>query len=119
MGKKILKQFEPRMAHSAIIMDQFVVLFGGLNKTSSKKGTLISNDMFVLSLNGITNAILSKKQTQYNREMEQLALAGDIKDEFIEQQEEEKKEIQSPKIKIKINGVLQSGQKNQQIADAP
>ena len=101
------------MAHSAVIMDQFVVLFGGLNKTSSKKGTLISNDMFVLSLNGITNAILSKKQTAYNREMEQLALAGDIKDEFIEQQqEEEKKENQSPKIKIKINGVLQSGQKN-------
>ena len=29
-GKKIKKEFEPRMAHSAVALDQYVVLFGGL-----------------------------------------------------------------------------------------
>lgn len=56
-GKRIRKQFEPRMAHSAVIIDQFVVVFGGLNKDSNN---LISNDLYVLCLNGITNALLPK-----------------------------------------------------------
>lgn len=30
-GKKIRKQFEPRLAHTAVIIDSFVVVFGGLN----------------------------------------------------------------------------------------
>lgn len=30
-GKKIKKQFEPRLAHTAVIIDQFVIVFGGLN----------------------------------------------------------------------------------------
>ena len=59
-GKRIRKQFEPRMAHSAVIIDQFVVVFGGLNKDTNN---LISNDLYVLSLNGVTNALLSKEKT--------------------------------------------------------
>ena len=56
-GKKIKRQFEPRLAHSAVILDQFVIIFGGFN---SKLGTLISNDLYVLSLNGESNAILPR-----------------------------------------------------------
>lgn len=55
-GKKIKKEFEPRMAHSAVAFDQYIVLFGGLN---SLKRHLISNDLFVLSLNGETGSIIS------------------------------------------------------------
>ena len=58
-GKRIRKQFEPRMAHSAVIIDQFVVVFGGLNKETN---SLISNDLYVLCLNGVTNALLPKEK---------------------------------------------------------
>lgn len=59
-GKRIRKQFEPRMAHSAVVIDQFVVVFGGLNKETNN---LISNDLYVLCLNGVTNALLPKEKT--------------------------------------------------------
>lgn len=58
-GKRIRKQFESRMAHSAVVLDQFVVLFGGLNKMTN---SLISNDLYVLCLNGVTNALLPKEK---------------------------------------------------------
>jgi len=58
-GKRIRKQFEPRMAHSAVIIDQFVVVFGGLNKETNN---LISNDLYILCLNGVTNALLPKEK---------------------------------------------------------
>jgi hypothetical protein len=54
-GKKIKKFFEPRMAHTACVLDQYVVLFGGLNKLTN---LLVSNELFALSLDGNTNAIL-------------------------------------------------------------
>ena len=57
-GKKIKKQFEPRLAHSAVTLDQFVIIFGGYN---SKNESLISNDLYILSLNGLTNSILPKQ----------------------------------------------------------
>ena len=47
------------MAHSAVIIDQFVVIFGGLNKETN---SLISNDLYVLCLNGVTNALLPKEK---------------------------------------------------------
>jgi hypothetical protein len=46
-GKKIKKEFEPRMAHSAVALDQFVVLFGGLGTDQT-----VSNDLYVLCLDG-------------------------------------------------------------------
>lgn len=46
-GKKIKKFFEPRLAHTAVIIDHFIVVFGGLN---SQQGTLLTNDLYVLSL---------------------------------------------------------------------
>lgn len=46
-GKKIRKFFEPRLAHTAVIIDSYVVVFGGLN---SNKNSLISNDIYVLCL---------------------------------------------------------------------
>ena len=54
-GKKIKKQFEPRLAHTAVIIDQFVIVFGGLN---SQKNSLISNDIYVLCLNDETQKII-------------------------------------------------------------
>lgn len=54
-GKKIKKQFEPRLAHTAVIIDQFIVIFGGLN---SLKNTIISNDIYILCLNQVTDRIL-------------------------------------------------------------
>ena len=47
------------MAHSAVIIDQFVVVFGGLNK---EKNNLISNDLYILCLNGVTNALIPKEK---------------------------------------------------------
>lgn len=47
------------MAHSAVIIDQFVVVFGGLNKETNN---LISNDLYILCLNGVTNALLPKEK---------------------------------------------------------
>jgi len=47
------------MAHSAVVIDQFVVVFGGLNKENNN---LISNDLYVLCLNGVTNALLPKEK---------------------------------------------------------
>lgn len=54
-GKKIRKQFEPRLAHTAVIIDSFVVVFGGLN---SQKNSLISNDIYVLCLEANTERII-------------------------------------------------------------
>lgn len=48
------------MAHSAVVIDQFVVIFGGLNKETNN---LISNDLYVLCLNGSTQALLPKDRT--------------------------------------------------------
>ena len=48
------------MAHSAVIIDQFVVIFGGLNKETNN---LISNDLYILCLNGVTNALIPKDKT--------------------------------------------------------
>ena len=45
------------MAHSSVILDQFILIFGGYN---SKAGTLISNDLYVLSLNGEHKSMLPK-----------------------------------------------------------
>jgi len=53
LGKKIKKEFEPRMAHSAVQLNQFVILFGGL----SNDNQLVSNDLYVLSLDGNLGAI--------------------------------------------------------------
>ena len=39
------------------MLDQFVIIFGGFN---SKAETLVSNDLYVLSLNGEYNAMLPK-----------------------------------------------------------
>ena len=47
------------MAHSAVVIDQFVVVFGGLNKITNG---LISNDLYVLCLNGNANALLPKEK---------------------------------------------------------
>jgi hypothetical protein len=55
------KFFEPRMAHTACVLDQYVVLFGGLNKLTN---LLVSNEVFALSLDGNTNAILPKSPVQ-------------------------------------------------------
>jgi hypothetical protein len=57
-GKKVKRQFEPRMAHTACILDQYVVLFGGLN---SNTNLLVSNDLYALSLDGLTHAVLPKE----------------------------------------------------------
>lgn len=54
-GKKIKKYFEPRLAHTAVLIDSFVVLFGGLN---SQKNSLISNDIYVLCLDRFTERIM-------------------------------------------------------------
>ena len=50
------------MAHTACVIDQYVVIFGGLNSNTT---TLVSNDLYVLSLDGNTNAILP--DTNQNR----------------------------------------------------
>ena len=52
------------MAHSAVVIDQFVVLFGGYNKVTN---SLISNDLYILCLNGISNALLPKEKAPEKR----------------------------------------------------
>ena len=48
MSKKQKKEFEPRMAHSAVQLNQYVIVFGGL----SNEKQLVPNDLYVLSLDG-------------------------------------------------------------------
>lgn len=50
-GNKAKKTFEPRLAHTSVILDSFIVIFGGLNSSSQ---TLVSKDFYVLSLNGLS-----------------------------------------------------------------
>jgi hypothetical protein len=45
------------MAHTACILDQYIVLFGGLNSNTT---FLVSNDLYALSLDGQTHAVLPK-----------------------------------------------------------
>jgi hypothetical protein len=63
----VRKSFEPRMAHSSVILDQFVTIFGGLNNDSDQR-SLISNDLFVLSLDGITNGLLQSESFMKKKE---------------------------------------------------
>jgi len=43
------------LAHTSVIFDQYVIVFGGLN---SKKNSLLSNDIYVLCLDNFTDRIL-------------------------------------------------------------
>lgn len=62
-NKKLKKEFEPRMAHSAVQLNQFVVLFGGFNSHPDSRN-LINNELFVLSLDGDLGNMLSLKDLQ-------------------------------------------------------
>ena len=59
------------MAHTAVIIDSFVIVFGGLN---SKKNSLISNDIYVLCLENNTERIYptatSDKKVQKKKKFE-------------------------------------------------
>ena len=60
LGKKLKKEFEPRMAHSAVQLNQFIVIFGGLGTDQ-----LVSNVLYVLSLDGnLDNISLSLEPDQ-------------------------------------------------------
>ena len=70
-GRKIRKQFEPRMGHSSVIQNQFIVVFGGLNNEPTSR-SMISNDLYVLSLDGSLNAIFPndiQKNKEHNVQM--------------------------------------------------
>ena len=56
-GKKIRKRFEPRLAHVSCIVGDYVVVFGGLN---SRRKALISNDIYLLNLNGQCDYLFPK-----------------------------------------------------------
>lgn len=68
-GKKIRKQFEPRLAHTAVIIDDYVVVFGGLN---SQKNALISNDIYLLCLTNDTAKILPPPDKRYLNKKKQI-----------------------------------------------
>eukprot|EP00347_Sterkiella_histriomuscorum_P007476 403348772 len=87
-GKKIKKVFEPRMAHSAVQYDQFVIIFGGLNQERQP----ISNDLFILSLDGELGAIQKS----------------------LESGQESKQQIQIPEVNVleKVQSAQGPGQKD-------
>jgi len=60
-GKKIRKAFEPRLAHTSVIIDSYVIVFGGLN---SSRNSLISNDIYVLSLDNKTQKMIPEAKTK-------------------------------------------------------
>jgi hypothetical protein len=62
-GRKIRKQFEPRMGHSSVIQNQFVVVFGGMNNDSVHRN-MISNDLYVLSLDGTLSCIVPSEKVK-------------------------------------------------------
>jgi len=47
-SSKKVKDFQSRIGHSALIYESLVIVFGGMQE----KNILISNDLFILSLNG-------------------------------------------------------------------
>ena len=56
-SKKFRKSFEPRMAHSANILGNYIIIFGGYN---SKNNQYSTNNFCILSLSGCTDYMLSK-----------------------------------------------------------
>lgn len=59
-SKKMRKIFEPRMAHSSNVYEQYIVVFGGYN---SQNNQYSPNNICILSLSGCTDFILSKPCT--------------------------------------------------------
>jgi hypothetical protein len=59
-SKKMHKKFEPRMAHSANVIGNYIVIYGGYN---SHNGIFSPNNFYVLSLSGCTDFILTKSNT--------------------------------------------------------
>jgi hypothetical protein len=51
------------MGHTSVIQNQFVVVFGGLNNGSNHE-SMISNDLYVLSLDGSPGCMLAKEITR-------------------------------------------------------
>mmetsp|Transcript_7283 Transcript_7283/g.6431 ORF Transcript_7283/g.6431 Transcript_7283/m.6431 type:complete len:84 (+) Transcript_7283:1859-2110(+) len=51
------------MAHSAVQYDQYMVVFGGFNSNVSSK-SLITNDLYVLSLDGSLGNMISQSEAQ-------------------------------------------------------
>ena len=54
------KLFEPRMAHSANLVGDYIVCFGGFNSQSTQYSPNLLN---LLSLSGVTDFILSSVKT--------------------------------------------------------
>ena len=77
-GKKIRKVFEPRLAHTAVIIDSYVVVFGGLN---SLKNTLISSDIYILCLDNRIQKMIppSKEKKNLNKRRKLVSSEGAIK----------------------------------------
>ena len=59
-SKKMRKIFEPRMAHSATVLGNYIVVFGGYNSQSNQYSP---NNLYILSLSGCTDYILPKPYT--------------------------------------------------------
>jgi hypothetical protein len=59
-SKKMRKIFEPRMAHTANVIGNYIVVFGGYNSLS---GVFSPNNYYILSLSGCTDFIFPKPCT--------------------------------------------------------
>ena len=55
--------FEPRLAHTAVIIESYVVVFGGLN---SLKNTLISSDIYILCLDNRVQKMIPPSKEKKN-----------------------------------------------------
>jgi len=59
-SKKMRKIFEPRMAHTSLVLGNYLVVFGGYKVCSDQYAP---NNICLLSLSGCTDYILSKPYT--------------------------------------------------------
>lgn len=60
------------MGHSSVIQNQFVVVFGGLNNGESGP-SMITSDLYVLSLDGSLSSILPSDKPKKKNTVEQQA----------------------------------------------
>jgi hypothetical protein len=76
-SKKQKKEFEPRMAHSAVQLNNYVVVFGGLNSKPNGRA-LISNDLSVLCMDGVVGNLMKNYDLERGNKLKSSATSTDL-----------------------------------------
>ena len=90
-NKKLRKSFEPRMAHSASTIGNYIVIFGGYNSQTNQYSPA---NFSILSLAGCTDYILHKPCTLKMVQMEFMAQRQLLAEQKAKKASKQKKSLQ-------------------------